>query len=172
MCVFVCVCVPASKPETSLFSDVIERGEKKQRERERRISVIFRMALLFWCGRRIHLCPLKPSLLANSSLGAFPTICCGAKPPKDDGCVLRDRGAGSRRPLPPNFLTISSSFSHMHTCLCILTQKLTATMSTFVGVSCPPPPSPAGDSRVSGSLLSGPDGPGGCSHGPQAPNTH
>lgn len=31
---------------------------------------------------------------------------------------------------------------------------------------------PSGDSRVSGFLLSGPDGPASCSQGPQAPSTH
>lgn len=74
-----------------------------------------------------------------------------------------------------NFLLLSAVTELMcvHTCVCV--RETETQRQELGGTHCLSPclcMSPSGDSRVSGSLLSGPDGPATCSQGPQTPSTH
>lgn len=59
---------------------------------------------------------------ANFPLSALPTICFGAKTPKDDVCVLRD---GEQQAPPTNSSHPRLLLMHacMHTCVCIWTPE-------------------------------------------------
>lgn len=97
----------------------------------------------------------------------FPTICFGAKTLKhtvrQDGCGfwLGFFFTGELEPEDPlqlDFLTLLLIQA------CVLEHGTRLGPRLYV--------SPPGDSLVSGSLLSGPDGPASCSPGPQAPSAH
>lgn len=98
----------------------------------------------------------------NFSFGEFPTICSGAKTLKQRDKMVVGFGWVFLEPADPlqlNFLTLLPIQA------CALEHGTRLGPRLYVS----PPP---GDSRVSGSLLSGPDGPASCSPGPQAPSAH
>lgn len=97
----------------------------------------------------------------------FPTICFGAKTLKHTvtrwlwvlvGVFFFTGELEPEDPLQLDFLTLLLIQA------CVLEHGTRLGPRLYV--------SPPGDSLVSGSLLSGPDGPASCSPGPQAPSAH